>query len=100
MNQIADGILAWAKEKGFESPTSIEDPMVLAKLMLVVTEVAEAAEGARDHDRQNVAEELADTIIRIFHLAAGLKIDICLALEAKMKHNETRPIQHGRKSSV
>ena len=67
------------------------------KLMMVVTELAEACEG----DRKNLPDdklphrsmrevELADALIRIFDLAGAYGMDIGGALAEKMEYNASR----------
>lgn len=70
---------------------------VLSLLMLVTTEIAEAAEAVRHGDRNNFEEELADTCIRIFDLCGLLGIDLEAAILRKMAVNESRPNMHGGK---
>lgn len=68
------------------------------KLMLVVSELAEAMEG----DRKNLPDdklphrsmrevELADAVIRIFDLAGGFGMDLAGAIAEKMIYNSNRP---------
>jgi NTP pyrophosphatase (non-canonical NTP hydrolase) len=66
-------------------------------LMLVVSELAEAMEGHRKGlndthlvDRPMIEAELADVIIRVFDIAAGLGLDLGGAYVEKMKFNQTR----------
>ena len=74
-------------------------------LMLVVTELAEAMEAYRTGNPSSekieglssVEEELADTVIRILDLAAGMGFDLEGAIRAKMTYNETRPYRHAGK---
>ncbi|MBS7610818.1 hypothetical protein KEJ27_01190 [Candidatus Bathyarchaeota archaeon] len=66
-------------------------------LMLVVTELSEAMEAWRDDDPEAFKEEIADTLIRIFHMCGDLKIDISNAVNVKMSVNRARPYKHGRK---
>lgn len=81
----------------------------LTKLMLIVTEVAEAAEVLREwghmrevswvpelHDRVHLAEELADILIRTADLAGALDLDLAGAVESKMHWNKSRPFLHGK----
>ena len=65
--------------------------------MLVVTELAEAMEAWRDDDRKGFREEIADTLIRVFHLCGDLDLRISEAVKRKMEINRTRPYRHGRK---
>lgn len=67
------------------------------KLMLVVTEVAEAMEGARKHvmddhlpSRSMLEVELADAFIRICDTAGGLGLDLAGAVVEKLAYNATR----------
>lgn len=66
-------------------------------LMLVVTELSEAMEAWRDDDLKAFKEEIADALIRIFHMCGDLKIDISDAVRVKISVNRTRPYKHGRK---
>lgn len=67
------------------------------KLMLIVSEVAEAMEGHRKNlnddklpHRKMVEVELADVIIRTFDLAGALNLDLGGAIAEKMAYNSTR----------
>ena len=90
-----------ARDKGFWAP-HLQD--MLAKLMLVVTELGEAAEAWRAHNLQSkkipthscVEEELADAIIRIMDLAEFYRLDLAGAIVQKMEHNKDRPQIHGK----
>lgn len=70
---------------------------VLAKLMLVVSEVAEACEAVRHDDARNFREELADTVIRIMDIAETHGFDLEHEIHKKMVINATRPYKHGGK---
>ena|SRR5690606_4950525 len=66
-------------------------------LMLIVSEVSEAMEGARkdlmdDHltNRKMFEVELADAVIRIFDTAGKYNIDLGGALVEKLKYNQHR----------
>jgi NTP pyrophosphatase (non-canonical NTP hydrolase) len=66
-------------------------------LMLCVSELAEAMEGNRKNlpddklpHRSMFEVELADCLIRIFDLAAGMKLDIGGAFVEKMAYNAVR----------
>jgi NTP pyrophosphatase (non-canonical NTP hydrolase) len=45
----------------------------------------------------NLAEELADVVIRVLSFAEFLKIDLLSVIEKKLKVNEKRPFLHGKK---
>lgn len=74
------------------------------KLMLIVSESAEALETLRDVGAEgvlagegNFIEELADAEIRIKDLANMLNLDLGQAEVDKMEANKGRPQMHGRK---
>lgn len=88
------------------SPTDIN-----SRLMLIVSEVAEACEDLRDGsslsevrvrfgDKKPVgfAVELADVVIRVMDLAGALGIDLQRAIELKTEYNAKRPFRHGGKA--
>jgi len=67
-------------------------------LMLIVTEIAEAAEGVRKNlmddklpHRSMLEVELADAIIRALDLAGARGLDLGGAIEEKLNFNKTRP---------
>jgi len=70
---------------------------ILERLMLVVTECAEAAEDYRNKRMEHFPEELADICIRTFELARSLGIDLEGAIEQKHAKNKLRPYRHGGK---
>ena len=76
----------------WENPESI-----LSVLMLITTEIAEAAEAVRHDDIENFREELADVFIRTVSFAHGMDIDLADAVIKKMAFNKTRPFKHGDK---
>jgi NTP pyrophosphatase (non-canonical NTP hydrolase) len=72
-------------------------------LMLVVTELAEACEGDRKQmesdkipDFTALEEELADALVRIFHMGGKYDLRLGPAFIAKMQMNFTRPYKHGK----
>ena len=87
----------WVNPKTGESVK--DNPMCFSqKLMLIVTEVAEAMEG----DRKNLCDdklphramrevELADAIIRIYDLAGAYDLDLGGAIAEKLEFNRQRP---------
>lgn len=64
-------------------------------IALAHSELSEALEGWRDNDMANVAEELADTLIRLIDMADVFHIDLGGAYMAKMRKNWERPYRHG-----
>lgn len=77
----------------------IERPHVVGeKLMLIVSEVAEAMEGHRKGlmddklpHRKMIEAELADAVIRICDLAGALGLDLGGAVAEKLAYNAVRP---------
>ena len=95
--------LAW---KNSEDHRFHDNTDVPTKLMLIVSEAAEAME---DHRKGTVLEtmtetgkpvglpsELADIIIRVGDLAGILGVDLEAAVIRKMKYNAGRPHKHGK----
>lgn len=123
LNQLAQDIYANTKNKGF-----YDDPQpVSGRLMLVVSELAEALEADRREHYANLREyeeqigippvlgvapfsevfehtikdtfedEVADAIIRLLDLCAHHGIDIERHIALKMRYNALRPHKHGKK---
>lgn len=90
---MTDDIVAWRKKKGFETTWD----NVPEKLLLVHSELSEATEALRVDDRENLGEELADAIIRLFDLMGSLDYDIYTIVREKMLVNEERPFKHGKR---
>lgn len=75
------------------------------KLMLIASELGEAAESLRktgvegigNSDDDNFGEELADSLIRLVDLAALAGVPIGDVTLDKMGVNTTRPMLHGKK---
>ena len=81
-----------AKEKGFW-----DKPREFGTLMaLIHSEVTEALEAHRNDDQENIAEELADIMIRVADVAGGYGIDLEGAIVDKMSRNSRRPKLHGK----
>lgn len=79
-----------------------EDNGVVPELLcLIHSEVSEALEGYRNHVEEGqkgcLSEELADIIIRVFHMAAMYGIDIGEAVMKKHLYNMAREVRHGGK---
>lgn len=120
-------IVAWGKTKGWDMAKCLStDPdvkrdFVLHKLMLVVTEIAEAAEAVRDDEYaqtggvwekvegdpknshkitkpEGMVSELADAVIRIMHLTGAMGFSLEAAIRDKMAYNAQREYMHGRKA--
>jgi NTP pyrophosphatase (non-canonical NTP hydrolase) len=96
LNETAQKCMETSKKNGFV--TTKEN--MLGKLMLVVTELAEAAEDVRHESWEHFGEELADTMIRVMDIAANMRVDLEFEIDRKMKINEDRTYLHGTKSTV
>lgn len=103
---LADDLHATARSKGFwpESQYGVSIDFVLSKLALVHSEVSEVLEAVRkEKGDQQVVEEMADIIIRLLDLYAGMKwggwLDPSVSLDAeiaaKARTNQERPRMHG-----
>lgn len=73
-------------------------------IALVHSELSEALEAHRKDlmdthlpHRKGIEVELADALIRILDISAGLKLDIGGATMEKLAFNRTRPYKHGKK---
>lgn len=103
-------INTWAHGKGFWEHGH-DRAIIVEKLFLVDTEVAEAYECLRDNPNplayyvdssskpQGFPSEIADCVIRLFDLAAELGMNLEELIDEKMKYNQTRPWKHGRHES-
>lgn len=79
---------------------------VLSKLMLITTEVAEAAEDVRTGAMRTVMSdsgkpeglpsELADIVIRVMDVCGGLGIDLDEEIRIKVAYNRRRPAMHNK----
>ena len=104
LNELASEIMQWRQGHGFLTPgdlaTESNRDAMLGKLMLVVTEVAEAAEAVRHADMANFQEEIADACIRLFDIAGTCGIDLDAEIADKMQKNRARPVKHGKQCSL
>ncbi len=87
--------------------TKLTPDQILSQLMLITTEVAEAAEdvrigvGVTEYEDSGkpvgFPSELADIVIRVFDLAGAMGIDIEAEISRKMLFNRSRAARHGGK---
>lgn len=92
-----------AVEKGFW-PDKVDDIFITKQLMMIVSEAVEVMEAIRkDKGKQEVADEMADIIIRTLDLYQGLvdngyvDQELQVALNNKTSFNKSRPERHGVK---
>lgn len=104
LNELGERAFNNAKAKGFHEFTpqfgapSVHARHILSWLMLICTEVAEAAEEVRKgNDKKKLESEFADIIIRTVDAGYALGLDLDEAVLWKMTYNETRPVKHGGK---
>ena len=90
-----------AVQKGFW-PEDVDDIFITKQLMMIVSEAVEVMEAIRkDKGEDQVADEMADIIIRTLDLYAGLvdngytTVSLDYALEKKANINKDRPERHG-----
>lgn len=103
LEDLANEVHRTAVKKGFW-PNDVDDIFVTKQLMMIVSEAVEVMEAIRkDKGNQEVAEEMADIVIRTLDLWAGLKetgfvepdADLQAVFNNKTSINETRPERHG-----
>lgn len=101
LDSLAEQLHVTAVDKGFW-PENVDDIFVTKQLMMIVSEAVEVMEAIRkDKGQQEVADEMADILIRTLDLYAGLvengytSVSLDAALEAKTNFNKTRPERHG-----
>jgi NTP pyrophosphatase (non-canonical NTP hydrolase) len=101
LDEMAEHLHQVATEKGFW-PEVVDDIFITKQLMMVVSEAVEVMEAIRkDKGKVEIADEMADIIIRTLDLFAGLvendytDISLDQALENKVNFNKERPERHG-----
>lgn len=100
INLVADKCYQASVDGGWWHDIHTGEPLErdrLNMLMLIVTEIAEAAEGERKAlmdkhlpHRPNTEVELADAVIRIFDYSKGHGYDVAGAISEKLEYNATR----------
>jgi NTP pyrophosphatase (non-canonical NTP hydrolase) len=109
LDELAIKLHETAVEKGFwkvvEDATQEQtDIFVTKQLMMIVSEAVEVMEAIRkDKGPEEIADEMADILIRTFDLYAGLvehgytSVSLDYAFENKTNINQERPEKHGVK---
>jgi NTP pyrophosphatase (non-canonical NTP hydrolase) len=103
LNRLSKNIRDWRERKGFQTSTQ----NLPEKLLLVVSEISEAAEDLRAGLDETIlnpegkpcgfGSEMADALIRILDIADSVNIDLAREVAIKMAYNELRPHKHGKK---
>jgi NTP pyrophosphatase (non-canonical NTP hydrolase) len=103
LDTMAKNIHSIAVEKGFW-PEKVDDIFITKQLMMIVSEAVEVMEAIRkDKGKQEVADEMADIVIRTLDLYQGLvdngyvDQELQIALNNKTSFNKSRPERHGVK---
>ena len=97
INDLAYKCNQYSIQKGFwENQNSFDITVRLAKLALITEEVGEAVSAVRIADINNLGEELADIIIRVFDFSSMLNINIEQEIVNKMEKNEARAYMHNK----
>jgi NTP pyrophosphatase (non-canonical NTP hydrolase) len=104
LNELAFAIHTNAVRKGFWDANTEDNRIIfyLKQIAMIHSECSETLEAIRkEKGDEIVVEELADIIIRVLDLWAGMSLDqytnasLKDVLYAKVKTNETRPMMHG-----
>lgn len=103
LDKLSDELHATAVAKGFWEPVKQnKDIFITKQLMMIVSEAVEVMEAIRkDKGREEIADEIADIIIRTLDLYAGLvehgytDVSLDYALAKKSNVNKDRPERHG-----
>ena len=109
LDSMADAVHETAVEKGFWKVIDGEeqefvDIFITKQLMMIVSEAVEVMEAIRkSRGPEDIADEMADIVIRTLDLYAGLKeleyvnTDLQTAFNKKTSFNLTRPERNGVK---
>jgi NTP pyrophosphatase (non-canonical NTP hydrolase) len=102
-DNICEMVHETAVKKGFW-PEDVDDIFITKQLMMIVSEAVEVMEAIRkDKGSAEVADEMADILIRTFDLYAGLvengytDVSLDYAFKKKTTENRDRPELHGGK---
>jgi len=96
INQLAAEVHQTALEHGWWRDATTPDTFPRC-VMLICCEAAEAVEAHRKRNFEQVAEELADIILRTLDVAQAFELDIGLEVVRKAAKNVNRPYKHGNR---
>ncbi len=103
LDEMAKNIHQTATDKGFW-PEKVDDIFIAKQLMMIVSETVEVLEAIRkDKGKQEIADEMADIMIRTLDLYQGLRdndyvdVDLQVSVNKKTDYNKSRPERHGVK---
>ena len=109
LDSMAEAVHETAVEKGFWSiidgaTQEQKDIFMTKQLMMIVSEAVEVMEAIRkSRGPEQIADEMADIIIRTLDLYAGLReeeyvnTELQVAFNNKTSFNQSRPERHGVK---
>lgn len=102
-DNVCEEVHETAVAKGFW-PEEVDDIFITKQLMMIVSEAVEVMEAIRkDKGEEEIADEMADILIRTFDLYAGLiehgytTVSLDYAFKKKTQVNQNRPELHGGK---
>lgn len=110
LNQLRDRCWQVAEDKGFHEGRTDGRDDNLVRLALIHTEVSEATQIIKRHWPQDtrtwedrlkmekedeLAEEIADVLIRVFDMAGCIGLDLDMAVQKKIAKNEGRERLYG-----
>jgi NTP pyrophosphatase (non-canonical NTP hydrolase) len=98
INELVGESFATASLKGFHDGLPFDRNGSLVRLALIHTEVSECTQEVKRNglsNRDAIADELADILIRVGDLAGTLDLDLEQAVRIKMLKNLGRPKKYG-----
>jgi NTP pyrophosphatase (non-canonical NTP hydrolase) len=90
LNELGQRIKAYRESIEVHTPNELNG-LMLAKLMRVVMECAEAGEAVRNNDLNNFAEELSDILMLTSDICATMGIDVEAVIEQKLQALDAAP---------
>ncbi len=94
IRELCEQAHANARDKGFHDYKGGYMDRVPLWLALAHSELSEALEAWRCSHLANIAEELADVVIRVADMSQAMCLDLEAEIERKMAANRVRPHMH------